>query len=155
MVRFRAEGFSMYPAIRDGELITVAPVSAAPIARGDVLLFRTAARLLAHRVVRVATGGRDGVLQLRGDAKASCDTPIDAGDVIGRVVAVHRDGRAIPLSGRAARLRYRARAAASHVKALAVRSMGAAFGSSSSGQVDAGSSVSMFAHNRREGQERR
>jgi hypothetical protein len=36
MVRFRAEGSSMYPAIRDGETITVVAVSPDEVVRGDV-----------------------------------------------------------------------------------------------------------------------
>jgi hypothetical protein len=151
MIRFRAAGLSMYPAIRDGELITVAPVAAGQISRGDVLLCRTPTRLLAHRVVAVAEGGAP-VLRLRGDAKASCDAPIAASDVIGRVVSVHRDGRGIRLSGRAAQLRYRVRTTASRLRALAMRSIGVA---GSIEQFEAGSSASMFAHNRRVGQERR
>jgi signal peptidase len=125
MIKFRAAGLSMYPEIRDGELITVAPVAARQISRGDILLCRMPTRLLAHRVVAVADGCAP-VLQLRGDAKASCDAPIAAADVIGRVVAVHRDGRAVRLSGRAAWLRYRARTVASRLSALAMRSIGAA-----------------------------
>jgi len=37
-VRFRAEGTSMYPTIRDGETITVVAVSTDEVVRGDVLL---------------------------------------------------------------------------------------------------------------------
>jgi signal peptidase I len=117
-VRFRAGGLSMSPAICDGELITVAPVDAEQIVRGDVLLYRASTRLLAHRVVAVAGHGSERVLQLRGDAKGACDAPVAAGDVIGKVLAVTRNGRAITLCGRAARLRYRAWTAASRVKAF-------------------------------------
>ena len=39
-VRFRATGTSMHPAIRDGEVVTVAPASGDAFAVGDVLLCR-------------------------------------------------------------------------------------------------------------------
>ena len=68
-VRFRAEGLSMYPAIRHGELITVGPVAADQVVRGDVLLCRHSTRVLAHRVVAMTGYGSERVLQLRGDAK--------------------------------------------------------------------------------------
>jgi signal peptidase I len=118
VVRFRAEGNSMYPTIRDGEAIMVAAVCTNDGVRGDVLLCRHGKRLLAHRVVGVTTDGTERFFELRGDAKASCDAPVGARAVVGRVVGVRRNGREIALSGRAARLRHRARAAASGAKAL-------------------------------------
>ena len=126
IVRFRAEGLSMYPAIRHGELITVGPVAADQIVRGDVLLCRHSTRVLAHRVVAVTESGTERVLTLRGDAVAACDTPVAATDVIGKVLSVCRNGRAISLCGRAARLRHKARTAASRVKAFVVSSAAAA-----------------------------
>ena len=62
--------------------------------------------------------GSERVLRLRGDAKRGCDAPVAASDVIGKVLSVRRNGRAIALSGRAARLRYRARTVASRAKAF-------------------------------------
>jgi len=116
-IRFRAEGASMHPAIRDGELITVAPIAGTRVVRGDILLCRHSTRLLAHRVVAVNGQGSGLTLRMRGDAKASCDAPVAIGDVVGRVVSVHRNGRAMALCGPAARLRFRARHFAAQVKA--------------------------------------
>ena len=113
IVRFRAEGISMYPTIRDGEAITVAAVSTDDVVRGDVLLCRHGKRVLAHRVVGVTTCGTERFFELRGDAKTSCDAPVAANAVVGKVIGVRRNGRVIPLAGRAARLRHRARRAAS------------------------------------------
>jgi hypothetical protein len=108
----------MYPTIRDGETITVAPVATDDVVSGDVLLCRHGQRVLAHRVVVVTTCGTERVFELRGDARASSDAPVGADAVVGRVVGVRRNGRVIPLSGRAARLRHRARAAASGARAF-------------------------------------
>ena len=115
--RFRAEGTSMYPTIRDGESIAIAAVAADDIVAGDVLLCRHGTRLLAHRVVGVAARGAGRVFELRGDAKRACDAPVGADAVVGKVIAVHRGGRTVSLTGRAARLRRAARAAASRAKA--------------------------------------
>jgi hypothetical protein len=110
-VTFRAAGDSMRPTIRDGDAIQVAPVSAATLHVGDVLLCRCGSRLLAHRLVAV-TERADGErwLHLRGDAKGGCDAPIRDADVIGRVELVRRAGSTsrIALRGMAARARHRA-----------------------------------------------
>lgn len=119
-ISFRADGQSMYPSIRDGESIIVGPVNTDQIVRGDVLLCRHGDRVLAHRVVHLSGVGPERLLRLRGDAKRGCDTPVVVSSVIGQVTAVRRKGRTIPLSGRWARLRYRARTMASRAKMLAM-----------------------------------
>src|SRR6267142_5626900 len=83
VVRFRAEGTSMYPTIRDGEAIMIAAVSIGEIVRGDVLLCRHGKRVLAHRVVHVTRRGTDRFFELRGDAKAACDPPVGASAIVG------------------------------------------------------------------------
>src|SRR5439155_3850293 len=108
-VRFRAAGASMQPTIEDGELITVGPVEAAPVKRGDILLYQNARGVYVHRVVGRVKGTvpllegdcpLDHYL-LRGDASVSCDAPVRLEQVIGRVVAVQRAGRSRPLDNRA------------------------------------------------------
>jgi hypothetical protein len=116
MVRFRAEGSSMYPAIRDGETITVVAVVPDEVVRGDVLLCRHGTRVLAHRVVGIATNGPERLFQLKGDAKIECDAPVGAGAIVGAVVSVRRHGRLIPLRGRAAHMRRAVGAAASRAR---------------------------------------
>ncbi len=105
-VRFRAEGSSMAPAIRHGDVVTIAPIRPEAVRRGGIVLARRPGGLLVHRVVAVrrrADGRRDFVL--RGDGKGGCDAPIDERDLLATVVAVTRNGRAIPVSGARARLR--------------------------------------------------
>ena len=130
-VRFRAEGTSMYPTIRDGEAITIAAICADDIVRGDVLLCRHETRMVAHRVIGVATRGPDRVFELRGDSKASSDVPVNANAVIGRITGVRRNGRLVHLCGRAARLRHSVRAAASLLKWRIMPAVTVLFGVSS------------------------
>ena len=115
-VRFRAAGASMYPTIRDGETVSIAPVELADIVYGDVLLYRASGRLLAHRVVGLTASRERLVVHVRGDAKRACDAPVDGSDVVGRVIAVDRGGRVIPLHGRIPRLQHGVRAALSRAR---------------------------------------
>ena len=108
-VCFRAEGDSMYPTIRHGETITVVAVGAKQVVRGDILLCRHGVRLLAHRVVAATASIGSVTFELRGDAKSSSDTPVCSGDVVGRVVAVRRNGRIVHLCGPVAQMRRAAR----------------------------------------------
>ncbi len=52
-VRFRAPGLSMHPAIKEGETITVAPISPFDIKRADILLYIVGKKFVAHRVVSI------------------------------------------------------------------------------------------------------
>ncbi len=111
-VRFRPSGRSMYPSIREGELITVEPVAASDVKPADVVLYRSERGLIAHRVVEMAS--RDArVFRLRGDASLSCDEPVQANRILGRVVGVQRKGRSIQLASRGAKIWHKGRRLAS------------------------------------------
>lgn len=101
-IRFRACGDSMYPAILNGDVITVVPVSTDEIVHGDILLYRDGDRVLAHRLIGISGYGTATRFRLRGDSNAWCDAPIAPAQIVGRVDTVERDGRAIALHATAA-----------------------------------------------------
>jgi hypothetical protein len=123
LVRFRAEGSSMHPTIRDGELITAAPVATADVVRGDVLLCRNSGRVLAHRVVAIAERAGDRHFELRGDGHTSSDAVVGADEIVARIVAVRRRGRSIPLPGAGGWLTRSARVTAAAVKRRIARAI--------------------------------
>ena len=97
-VRFRAPGASMHPTIRDGEVVTVAPVLTRDIKRGDVLLYLAERGLTAHRVRR-RLPGPETAFCVRGDALGSEEERVAANRVLGRVTSVERAGRELPVGG--------------------------------------------------------
>jgi signal peptidase len=97
-VRFRPGGHSMRPTIRDGEAVTVEPVEPGKVKKGDIILCRTTRGLIAHRVVRIERREDEArVFHLRGDASNSCDAPVSAEQILGRVVSVERNKRTVSL----------------------------------------------------------
>ena len=125
----------MYPAIREGELITVERVRASDVKLADIVLYRSQRGLIAHRVIQVSSPqtepsavGAAGfslrassredtlVFRLRGDASLSCDQPVEAHRILGRVVGLERNGRSVSLASRGAKIRHRARRFASLLK---------------------------------------
>lgn len=116
-VRFSASGRSMIPTIQEGGVITVEPVEPSDIAVGDIVLYGSDRGATAHRVVGIE--GRDVAARVfiaRGDASEDCDAPAEARRILGKVVAVERDGRRRDLAGRRAKLSYALRARASTLK---------------------------------------
>jgi signal peptidase I len=115
MVRCKAAGASMFPAIRDGDLVTLSPVDPERLKPGQVIAFETSSGTLTiHRLV--VTRSHDGHLTFvtRGDARLGNDAPFGADRLVGQVVEVRRDGRQVAVAGPAclwlARLRLRIRA---------------------------------------------
>jgi len=110
--RFTAHGGSMYPFIRDGDSITLAPVRTAPRV-GDVVavLHLPSERLLVHRVVE----RRRGAILVRGDSCRAPDGVFGDREVLGVVARVERRGRPVAIGGGSV---GRAVAAASRAGAL-------------------------------------
>jgi hypothetical protein len=98
IVRFTAEGWSMYPTIRDGEAVDVAAIDPRRIRRGDVLLCRLGSGTVAHRVVRLERKANAvSSIVLRGDASFAPDAPLSPDDILGQVIATTRAGVRRPL----------------------------------------------------------
>ena len=92
-LRFRARGISMQPFIRDGDILEIQPNGGKLFRATDIVLCKSPkGKLVAHRIVRIKLGeGRDKLI-IQGDALRIPDGDIDPRDVLGRVVAVIRDG---------------------------------------------------------------
>lgn len=91
--RFPAKGHSMAPAIRDGDVITIAPLVDVVPRRGDVLAFRHPERpqLLVHRVLH--THARDKRYFIKGDNCPIADGWVPAENVLGLITKVERNGK--------------------------------------------------------------
>ena len=132
-VKFHSPGDSMYPTIRNGDVITVVPIETASITIGDIILYRHKSGVAAHRVVRVLKqseedsqsapqGSQNRSLSetlhffLRGDAAVVFDDPISAEQILGKVIRVEREGRCVNPYTRKAIIRYKARRLAARFK---------------------------------------
>jgi hypothetical protein len=90
--RFTASGSSMDPFIRDGDILTVSPVSLR-LHQGDVVPFvnPSSNQLMVHRILGIS---REGYL-IKGDNNSVPDGRIPAAAIIGRVVRVEHGGRPV------------------------------------------------------------
>jgi hypothetical protein len=94
----------MLPFVRDGDIAVIRAAETGGIVVGDVVFYETTReRQVLHRVVR-----RQGpALVARGDALLDGEA-VDPARLLGRLVALERDGRVRRLDTRGARLRGRA-----------------------------------------------
>lgn len=99
-LRFRAHGGSMYPFIKDGDIIEVKPIGTSAIRLGDVIFYRSArGRLLAHRVIKVGAQRGQVVFVTKGDSTSKSDPLVHPEQVLGWVVVIKRGERTIRLDG--------------------------------------------------------
>ncbi|MGH9443505.1 MAG: S24/S26 family peptidase [Thermoanaerobaculia bacterium] len=116
-IRFQASGESMYPTIRDGEFIEVAPLGCGrEPRRGDIVLYESAGRLVCHRLVRLGGAPLFPGFVLQGDARWAGEESVLAGQALGVATAVMRNGSRRRLRGWVARFRDASRRLAGSVR---------------------------------------
>lgn len=89
-LRCQVRGRSMFPFLLDGDIIQVAPFRIQGLRIGDIIFYRSADRMLAHRVVGFVTTSSGECARVRGDAFLQEDPPVAEEDLIGRVELVSR-----------------------------------------------------------------
>jgi hypothetical protein len=98
-------GPSMNPTLREPDLLWVEPYGNRAVQAGDVVCYRSPEEsvYIVHRVVSVGGGETEGlknVIRTRGDNNPTDDPmALQAGDIIGRVVAAQRGPRHRPIPG--------------------------------------------------------
>ena len=127
-VNFSAPGHSMFPTIMANETIMVEPIDPGTVRLRDIILYRTNGRLIAHRVIRIEKEKNGAVTEfpsanrlqfvVRGDASRSCDDPVKAGQILGKVVSIERNGCHIDPYGLSHKISCLARSWANRIKRL-------------------------------------
>lgn len=120
MKLLRVKGNSMYPVIRDDDLVLVRETEPELLRRGNIIVYYHDERgeYLIHRLVRK---GDDGILYLRGDGYNLSVELTMTSSVIGKAVGFVRQNRFNPLSRPKELLSWSASMLKEHVK-LFVRS---------------------------------
>ena len=104
-VRYRAEGWSMCPAIRSGDILTIMPGNAEEAQVGEVVLCESLrGTLVAHRLVSKLREQGQLILITRGDALSYSDPHLPEQAYLGRVSRIERHERVIDLTGHRAEL---------------------------------------------------
>ena len=84
-VQTLASGYSMFPFLRKGDILTVEPVSMNKIKRGDVVVFEMEEKWIAHRVIEIRNSEKGLEFLLRGDTCIAFDPVVDKENFIGSV----------------------------------------------------------------------
>jgi signal peptidase I len=94
-LHLRVTGWSMLPTIWPGDTLAIEPANRDQVFAGDIVLFSSARRFVAHRVLAAADGSGGSTVQTQGDAVPHADSPVAANEVIGKVSLILRNGKSI------------------------------------------------------------
>lgn len=99
-IELPAQGTSMYPLIRKGDVCRFIPAEAASIRKGDILLYHTPhGSLIAHRFCRLVTRDYERQYLCKGDSNLAHDEAITRDQLLGKMAWIERNGRIIHASG--------------------------------------------------------
>lgn len=88
----------MYPFIRSGDILKIAPIGAEEIKPGDVIFYRFGdERIAAHRVLKRSIRSGRIVFIVKGDSVPDSGQNVYSNDVLGRVITIERGDRSIVL----------------------------------------------------------
>ncbi|MGD9015604.1 MAG: signal peptidase I [Candidatus Omnitrophota bacterium] len=106
-LRFQAQGHSMYPAIKDRDILNVERVQANQIRIGDVIFYKTTGgHMVCHRVVNKFHQNDRPTFLAKGDSNTGKAEEVLSDEVLGRVMTIERNGRVINLTHCLVRLIY-------------------------------------------------
>ncbi|MBI2859302.1 MAG: signal peptidase I [Chloroflexi bacterium] len=104
-LRFRAHGNSMSPFIRNGDVILIEPAKPGELRVGDIVFYRRAGgRHVVHRLVGLCGSNGSLVLTTKGDNMRFPDAPVSPEEVLGKVIRIEEQDRALEISGTSGRV---------------------------------------------------
>ncbi|WP_261302592.1 signal peptidase I [Paenibacillus andongensis] len=98
-IELPAEGTSMYPFIKKGDICRFVLAEAGNLRKGDIILFRTShGSLVAHRFCRTLTRNLQLHFLCKGDTNLAHDEVIRMDQMIGKMSWIERNGRIIKVT---------------------------------------------------------
>jgi signal peptidase I len=85
---FRMQGYSMYPTLKNGDRGHVEKCTADNIKIGDILVFKSNDKLIAHRLMSIRHENGVRLFIAKGDKNFHFDPPFTEKELIGKVISV-------------------------------------------------------------------
>lgn len=97
-LRIKPTGYSMFPAIRPGNIVIIAPVkNRSNLTPGDIVVFKRDSDFVLHRLTDIRHHENDILFFTRGDSSINEDLPIKAEKIIGIVTIIEtKQGKTMP-----------------------------------------------------------
>ena len=97
-LRIKPTGYSMFPAIRPGDIVIIAPVkNQSNLTPGDIVVFKRDSDFVLHRLTDIQPRDDNPVFITRGDSAINEDKPITVDKIVGVVTIIEtKQGKTMP-----------------------------------------------------------
>jgi signal peptidase I len=92
-VNLQVSGDSMKPILEEGDQIRIEPIKPHQARRGDILTYQYETKLVTHLLCYSLGLGHRKLMFFRGWANNFFDYPVKQNQVVGKAVAIKRDGK--------------------------------------------------------------
>ena len=104
-LRFRAQGISMTPLVRNGDILVIVPATGNPIQLGDIVQCSVVpGKVVVHRVIGVEKRTDGHYFLIQGDQAAAPDGWVHQSQVFGQLTSLERNGKIIHMKNPIMRL---------------------------------------------------
>ncbi|WP_218623386.1 signal peptidase I [Priestia megaterium] len=91
LLELPAEGTSMYPLIKQGDICRFTSIKHSPLKRGDIVLFESPAnKLIAHRLLNCSYVQEEECYIFKGDTNYGVDDLVTREKIIGKLVVIQK-----------------------------------------------------------------
>jgi len=105
IVRLRAQGESMYPFIRDGDILCISPSQAQDVRYADIVYCRNLeGKAIIHRVIKKKNKEGMFLVLTKGDSSSQSDGYIGSGNIFGKVIMIEKGNASIGIENGLLRL---------------------------------------------------
>jgi len=94
-LHLKVTGCSMLPTVWPGDTLVIEHIVSNQVCEGDIVLFSSGRRFVAHRVVASDWSSGNWRVLTRGDAVSRSDSPVDQGHVLGKVSFILRNRKCL------------------------------------------------------------
>jgi ATP-binding cassette, subfamily B, bacterial len=98
-VKLKVGGFSMFPFLRKDDIITLCRCDINEVHPGDIVVFKTEKKWIAHRLIKITSENGKTVFICRGDNSVNCDSPFTSESFVGKVLSFNRNGKEKNIEG--------------------------------------------------------
>jgi signal peptidase I len=92
-LRLSAYGYSMYPSLKPGTIVTIEPVKTGDkLSPGEIIAWKREDLFIIHRLVKIVGSGDTIQYVTRGDSCLYPDLPINKEQIAGRVISAETTG---------------------------------------------------------------
>ena len=97
-LRIKPTGYSMFPAIRPGDIVIIAPVNnRSNLTPGDIVVFKRDSDFVLHRLTDIRHHNDNIFCITRGDSSINEDKPITVDKIVGVVTIIEtKQGKTMP-----------------------------------------------------------